>query len=222
MSRQLKDVTLEAYLANALAPDVRAQVEQTVASSPEDAARVEALRAETQAFLFKHPPAAFAARLQAKQGVPWFRRLWLIVPALAASAAAFLVLFASPPPAPEVITKGAVAVTVHRQTAKGSEVLEASAIVHAGDALRFAVTTPSAGYVWVLLRAGPKDLPLLPENATSPVQVEGGQTLLDGAVTLDGESTFEIFVVAWSPTPFTLDDVASPRVTRVERRFEKR
>jgi len=64
--RQLSDFMLEQYLADALDAKARSHVEAVVARSPADAARLEALRADSAELLRQHPPEAMVARYRAQ------------------------------------------------------------------------------------------------------------------------------------------------------------
>ncbi len=53
--RKLKDAPLERYLADALPARARARMEALLAASAKDRQRLEELRADSAAFLSKHP-----------------------------------------------------------------------------------------------------------------------------------------------------------------------
>jgi anti-sigma factor RsiW len=67
--RQLSDLMLEKYLADALDAKSRKHVEDVVAKSPADAARLEALRADSADFLRRYPPESMVARYEAQASV---------------------------------------------------------------------------------------------------------------------------------------------------------
>ena len=208
MSRQVKDQVLEAFLAQTLDSAARTQVELLVASSPDDQARVAELRAESLAFLIQHPPAAFVAKLAPPKARAWWATPWAWVP-LGALVAAGLALFVVQEKSaeredPEVTVKGerALALTIHRRTETGSEVLAPDAVVHAGDELRFSVTSPARGFVAVF--SGDALTVLVPSSEGQAVAAPMGLALLDGAGQLDEAPGPERFALIWSAEPFTV------------------
>jgi len=74
-NRRIPDLMLERYLADAMDAKARRQVEALLAESPADAARLAELRANSEAFLQRHPPEGMLAHLRtlnlsAEQRVP--------------------------------------------------------------------------------------------------------------------------------------------------------
>lgn len=86
------DATIERYLAGELSEEATASLESEIASAPALKARVDALKAEREAFFAADPPAAFAHRLMTRLDVakeqsvkvPWWRTA--LVPVFATTA----------------------------------------------------------------------------------------------------------------------------------------
>lgn len=207
MSRRLKDPLLEKYLAGALDEAARADLEKTLAQSPEDLRRVEELRADSAAFLVQHPPAAFAAKVARPAWGGW--KPWAWLPLAAAVAAGVLLVVRRPvEPEEELTVKGAVVLVLHRKVADASELVGAGAALHAGDTLRFEIRAPGRGWVAVL-GVDPAGAPTLyaPPGGTQPIHLESGTAVLDDAVVLDDAKGPESFLVVWASAPYDLQAV---------------
>lgn len=204
MSRQVKDPVLEAYQAETLDAAARAQVEQLLATSPADQARLTELRAESQAFLIQHPPAAFVAKLAPQKAKAWWA--WLPLAALVATGLAVVVIQGREgvTGGPAVSFKGeqGLALTIHRRTDSGSEVLGPDAVVHAGDEVRFSASAPAPGYLAIF--SGDELTALVPNSEGPAMSAPMGVVLLDGAGKLDEAPGPEHFVLIWSAQPFTV------------------
>lgn len=184
--RPIPEALLERYLAGDLGADERRALEERLAASEPDRDRLAALRADTAAFLIKHPPGPVAAKLATPsraRGFAW----WLAPVALAASAMVAVVLF-NPPPAtePDVTLKGDLALAVYRQTAAGSERVESGAVLKPGDKVRFEVRTKEPGFVAVLSRDGAGHVTVYyPYQAAEAGPYRPAEPLLPGAIALD-------------------------------------
>ncbi|MDX2015892.1 MAG: hypothetical protein SFW67_37205 [Myxococcaceae bacterium] len=202
------DALLERYLANDLSPEARATIDAALAESPEVRARLEALRADSAAFLIKHPPGPLAARLAPP------RRRWLLwLPVALASAAAALVVVLLQPAEDESTTKGSITVMAFRQTADGGvQPLPAGARVRAGDKVRFRVTAPD-GYVAVLSRDGAGTVSTyFPYGGATAAAFDSKQPLLPVAIALDAVEGRELVWAVHGPTAFSL----APLVKQLE------
>jgi hypothetical protein len=201
------DAVLERYLAGELSAELRASVEAWVADSPEVRARLASLRADSAAFLIKHPPGPVVAKLE-----PARRRwvLWLPL-ALASTAAALLVVLRSPED--ESTTKGTIALAAFRQVADGgAELIRPGATLREGDVVRFSVTAPS-GFVAVLSRDGAGQVSIyVPAGGTDAVPFDATRPALPGATRLDAVKGRELVWALHGTTPFSL----APLVKQVE------
>ncbi|MCU0696630.1 MAG: DUF4384 domain-containing protein [Myxococcaceae bacterium] len=202
------DALLERYLANDLSPEARAAIDAALAESPEVRARLEALRADSAAFLIKHPPGPVAARLEPT------RRRWLVwFPLVLASTAAAVLVVLRTPDEDESTTKGSITLTAYRQTADGGvEPLLAGARVVPGDKVRFRVTAPD-GYVAVLSRDGAGTVSTyFPYGGATAAAFDSKQPLLPVAIALDGVEGRELVWAVHGPTAFSL----APLVKQLE------
>ncbi|MFZ5472252.1 MAG: hypothetical protein ACOZIN_22700 [Myxococcota bacterium] len=203
MSRRVKDPLLERYLAGDLPAEAKARVEETLASSEGDRQRLEELRADSAAFLFKHPPGAFAAKVRSRRS----RLFWLsalLAPLAVAAVALLLVL----PGEDAYTTKGSLVLVLHRKTDTGSEPLSHGAEVKPGDRLRFEVRAGGAGYVAVLGRDARGQVSVyLPFDGREAVPYDPKAPMLDQAIELDGTLGQEELFAFYSPQPFALAPV---------------
>ncbi len=209
MTRKVKDIMLERYLADAMPADQRAALEKTLSESPADAARVAELRADSQAFLIQHPPAPFAARVLEKEKKPFWRWLWLPVTAALATLMAFMVLSPSVKPVePEFGIKGALTLSLHRKTPSGSEVLTPGMALSSGDSIRFEVKTPKPGYVAILgTDVSGRPTVFVPAVGANALKMERAAEVLPDAIELDNSAGPERFTALWSAEPFALQTV---------------
>jgi hypothetical protein len=207
-ARRVQDAVLEMYLASALDEPARARVERVLAESEVDRARLAELRADSEAFLLSHPPAAFAARLEPARRRTERRWLPWLGTALAASAAVFGGVLLRPvveTPEPEYVAKGAVTLTVYRRQAGGGVPVQPGEALGAGDALQFEVKAGTSGYVAVLSRDGAGHVTVYyPYGGDAAAAYVPGQPLLPGAIELDGTPGTEQLYALFSPEPFTL------------------
>lgn len=202
MSRRLKDAVLEKYLAGDAGAELAAMVERTLDGSPDDAARLAELRADSAAFLLLHPPGRAAQKL-----APAPRRLFAWAP-LAGALAAALVLVLLPRLEPTSSVKGGLALTVHRRTAEGSQALSPGTVLHPGDELRFELRAGGPGYAALYERDGTGALSLLAPRGGSHARALVPQVpVLPEAVRLDASAGPETFIAVFSPRPFALSVV---------------
>jgi len=204
MTRRLKDPVLEKYLAGAMDDAARAEVDKTLAESPEDAQRLKELQADNDAFLIKHPPGAFAAKA-VPDAVPFWKRPILWAPLVAGLAAVVVLLVKPPGVEPATTVKGSVALVLHRKTPTGSEEIGPDGVLHPGDTLRFEVRSGAAGAVAVFGRDATGVIRYAPqaENAAP----SAGNTLLPGAISLDEARGPETFYAVWAPRSFDTETV---------------
>ncbi len=209
--RPIPEALLERYLANALGADEKKALEERLAASESDRARLDALRADAAAFLIKHPAGPVAAKLAA----PSRRRSWalLLAPVGLALSAFVAVVLLKPPPEPDVGLKGDLALAVYRQTAAGSERLESGAEVKPGDKLRFEVRAQDPGHVAILSRDGAGHVTVYyPYAATRSAPYRPEEPLLPGAIALDDTLGAEDVWALYGREPFEL----APAIQRLE------
>lgn len=201
-SRRIPDALLERYLAEALDTEAKAHLEKLLSESSADQARLEALRADSAAFLLRHPPEAVAARLESSQKRPaWFRWPMLLVPVL---AAAVVLLVVGLPDDPYTI-KGSVVLVLHRKVGQGSAPVSPDVPLVPGDAIRFEVKAPASGFVAVLGRDARGTITVYyPYGGTKPTAFDASQPLLPGAISLDDTLGREDVYVLHSAHAFEL------------------
>ena len=214
-SRRIPDSLLEHYLADALDARTRAQLEETMASSPLDQARLQELRADSAAFLTQHPSGPLVERFrQQRQRRQWWRR-WpvLLMPTFTVLFLS-LVVFAGPLRElserwgliePPYQTKGPAILVVHRKTDQGSEVVRSSVPLAPGDSIRFEVKAAGSGFVAVLgLDARGVVTVYHPYDGAAAAPYDVAQPFLPGAFVLDETLGREDLYVLTSPRPFEL------------------
>jgi hypothetical protein len=198
--RHIPDALLERYLADALPAEAKSRLESTLASSPEDQARLAELRADSAAFLLQHPPGPLVARFQEdSQRAKGWRRPLLLAPLLAATAAA-VVLAVLPPP---YTIKGSVLLVLHRKEGAGSAIVPREGPVAPHASIRFEVKGATGGFVAILSRDPQGTLTVYhPFGGTAAAPYDAAQPLLPGAIELDGTLGREDIYVLHSAQPF--------------------
>lgn len=207
--RPLPDALLERYLAGDLTGESLAKVERAIAESPSERARVEELRADSAAFLIRHPPGPLAAKLEKP------KRRWMLWVPLATAAAALLIFFVRPPVEPERSVKGSVVLTVFRQRGDAPvEQLENGATVRPGDHVRFSITAPADGFVAVISRDGAGKVSTYhPFGSAQAAPHKAKEPLLQSAIALDDVRGKERVWAVFSEKPFEL----APLLQQIER-----
>jgi hypothetical protein len=203
--RRIPDSLLERYLADALDAKTRAQLEAILADSPGDRAHLEALRADSAAFLIQHPPGPLVERFrQERQRTRRWRWPELLIPTFAAAAIALLV-FLPRIIEPTFTTKGPAILVLHRKTDQGSAVVSSNEPLAPGDTLRFEVKASSNGYLAVLGRDAKGVVTVYhPYGGTAAEPFETSQPVLPGAIVLDDTLGREDLYVLHSARPFAL------------------
>jgi anti-sigma factor RsiW len=210
-ARRIPDSLLECYLADSLDALTRAQLETLMASSPEDRARLEELRADSAAFLLHHPQGPMVERFrQERKRRRWWRWPELVVPAF---AAVFLVLLTFhndikslfTPDAPDILSKGPAILVVHRKTDQGSEVVRSDMPLVPGDSIRFEVKAAGSVFLAVLGQDAHGVVSVYhPYQGTAAVSYDVTQPLLPGAFVLGDTLGREDLYTLTSPRPFDL------------------
>jgi len=205
--QRIPDSLLERYLADALDELTRAHLETILASSPVDKARLKELRADSNTFLFQHPPEALVERLQQQRTRrPWWRHWPVLLAPVAAVAMVLLVLPRRPTTGPDILTKGPAILVVHRKTDQGSEVVSSGTPLVPGDSIRFEVRAAGSGFVAVLGRDARGVVTVYhPYEGTAAARFEAAQPYLPGAFVLDETLGREDLYVLTSPRPFELE-----------------
>ena len=206
--RALTDLQIERALAEAR--DLPAKATEA------DRARAAELRAANDAYLASVDVDVEVRRIQARvrieqsQGTPspgrgkrWF--MW-IAPfgALAAAAAVVLVLIRRPANDDDVITKGGIALVLHRP----SGTLHDGDTVTPGERIRFEVSGTQAGYVAITGVDGSGK-----HSIYVPVRSIGRDRLLPGAIELDATPGDEHFIATFATHPFDLSAVPADAQT---------
>ena len=196
--RKIADALLERYLADDLPAPLRAQLDETLPRSAEDAARLAELRGETAAFLARHPPAAMAERLTPRRR----RWVWSLFAIPVAAAATLLLL---PAREPDVSAKGGVSVAIFAQRGTDTFRVGPADELAPGDRVRFEVRSATAGYAAVLGRDAAGAVTLYaPFGGTAPRAYDPRAPLLDDTIALDaGEGAEDVYALV-SSKPFSL------------------
>ncbi|MBK7862864.1 MAG: DUF4384 domain-containing protein [Archangiaceae bacterium] len=204
-ARHIPEALLERYLAGDVAPSQRAELEARIAADPQAQQRLAALRADSAAYLIKHPPGPVAHKLAARPKKSWWALL--AAPMAVAAAALFFVL-----QRPAVTReddfgiKGDLAVAVYRQNDVGQgERVEPGATLKGGDRVRFEVRAGRDGWVAILSRDGTGHVTVYyPYQGATAARYSANEALLPGAIGLDDTRGTEDVWVLFSPKPFAL------------------
>lgn len=216
--RKFTDLELERLLANDLPAARASEIEATATLA--DRARLDELRAESQAFLEQVDVAAevraIGRRMEQVTPAPrGLARWWKWVAsggALVAATAAIVFVVTRPGPDrprssdDDLQVKGdEITLIVHtpqRRLASGDT-------VRPGDRLRFEISAAEPGYLAVIGIDG-TGAPTVyyPERGTGPAAIEvRGSQLLPGAIELDATPGDETFHAVFARRPFTLEAV---------------
>lgn len=205
--RPIPQALLERYAAGDLPPEQQQHIAQQLAASADEQRRLDELRADSAAFLVKHPPGPLAAALSPARRPRW---LTALAPALAVAAVAVLAVVyrGTTINEPDIGVKGAVSLTVWRQTPSGEpERLSPGAPLKAGDQLRFEVRAPRDGWVAVLSRDGAGAInTYYPPQGEIAARYLAAEPVLPGAIGLDDTTGTETLWVLFSERPFTLNE----------------
>lgn len=206
--RRVKDAVLEMYVASALDEEARAKVEAALEESEADRARLAELRADSAAFLLQHPPAAFAARLEPGKQVPrWSVFAGAALAALALAVFAGVLLMRPVAGPPEYAAKGGPVLEVYRKQGDSAVPVRPGDTLGAGETIQFDVKAGASGYVAVLSRDGAGHVTVYyPYGGDAAAAYTPGQSLLPGAIELDGTPGAESLYALYSPEPFTLSE----------------
>lgn len=213
---RIPDWQLERYALGELPPERLAAIRARLATDPELAARLDALRADDAAFLAAWPPRRVVPGLEARAAArPGGRPLVWLAPVLA--VAAVVVVVGRGPDAPSVGTPPDPAVEevgrvkgvspelrVYRNAAGEVERLAAGAAAHAGDLLQVGYVAAGAGYGVVFSIDGNgvvTDHAVGMDGAAVPL-TRGGEDRLVNAYELDDAPRFERFFLVTSDAPF--------------------
>jgi hypothetical protein len=210
--RRIPDVLLERYLTDSLDAEQRSRLEAALADAPQERARLEALRADSAAFLIRNPPGPLVAKLREPRRRWW--RSWpaLLVEGLAVVAAASL-LFALQGESllqlfrddPEFNVKGSVVLVLYRKAGNSGVPVAPGGMLAPQDVLRFEVKAAASGFVAVLSRDGRGIASVYhPFEGAEAAAYDTHQPVLPGAVELDDTLGHEDVYALYSPHPFEL------------------
>ncbi len=203
--RRIKDVVLERYLAGALDDAARRAIEDALDKSEPDKRRLAELRADTEAFLVRHPPGPFVAKWEA---VRKRKRFAWMLPAvlLPVAAAAAALLYARREP--EFAVKGEVVLVLHKRQGDSTVRVEPGAALSPGDSIRFEVRSPLKGYVAVVGRdASGAVTAYHPFGALAAAPYDPASPVLPGGIQLDLTRGRETVWALFSTDPIDLGPI---------------
>jgi len=202
MSRKLTDLQLERFLADAMSPAERAQVDAALGRSPEDAEALRLMKADTEALMVQLPPAAFVEKVMpTKPGSRAFGAWWAALATFAAVVVA-VVVWRSSPDEDDLRVKGSVGWKVLASGKGAVRTLAPRDAIVPGETLSFQVTSAEPRYVAVLSHAPDGWFVYAPA-----VRIESGQSVLQTAALLDETVGDETLFLASSEAPFDADAV---------------
>jgi hypothetical protein len=216
-SREAGHPSARALETRAFAPEGAAsapEVEHHLRACDSCRERVAALREERTRFLRERPASAFVSRVLERQPRTawWTRPFWAFgVLPMAVAAALVLLLVRPGDSAPPVRLKGLAGLSlellVSHEGAAARAVAEDEPL-GPGDVLRFRVTVPGEGHVFIanLDEAG-HFTRYFPLAGARGAPLEGGAHLLPGGVVLDDARGEERITVFFSPEPLEERDV---------------
>jgi hypothetical protein len=196
MTPHLSDLALDRLrTGEALSVETRAHLE----SCGQCAARKAELDEDAAAFARAAPIAELAAATRRRLGShAWqARRRRVVYGAMAMLSAAAVLLLMWRAPEPELRAKGGVALDLFRKRATGEvEALLPLGRVLPGDALRFRLGTPQAGYATIISIDGAGVVSTYYPDAPELAPIARGRNqLLDAAIELDGTLGKERLIV---------------------------
>ncbi|HLL06223.1 MAG TPA: hypothetical protein VK539_36965 [Myxococcaceae bacterium] len=201
-TRRIPDALLERYLASALPEEHKARLEGLLSTSAEDQARLRQLRADSEAFLLRHPPGPWMARLEQQRRSRQWRWAWRLVPALAAVAAVVLLWVSTQAP---VAPRGPVALSLHLETEQGRVPVGPDVDLHPGDSVHLEVKGSSNGFAAVLSRDSRGVIRLYHSNGRGGAATyDVALPMLPGTVTLSEAPEREDLYALHSVSPFEL------------------
>lgn len=160
------------------------------------------LKTFTAEFLAARPTERFVKNLQRGRRP---RQLALIGALVAAALAVFLLV----PREPEVHFKGSLS-SITLKRGETLSALTSGTPLQPGDALRFSVNAPAAGFAVVLERDDSGRVTVVaPFDARAPLAVGEGLTVLPDSAVLDAVKGRERFVTIFSPHAFDLHEVSA-------------
>jgi len=220
---RIPDLLLERYRLGEALPDERGRLERSLEQDAELRLRLEQLERSDAEIRRRYPPEWLAARVgerlpkpRERRRAPWARVLSLPL----AIAAAVLVILAPrflerrPGPAPAAEGGDRIkglepALSLHRKTVGGSELLAEGALVRAGELVRIGYRSAGRPYGVILSLDGRGEVTLhLPAAGERAARMRGGDTvLLDRAYELDDAPRWECFYLVTSGAAFDVAPV---------------
>jgi anti-sigma factor RsiW len=230
MSRETRegrvpDLLLERYWLGEMLPDERGQLERALEQNEELRRRLEELERSDAEIRRSHPPEWLAARVEERRPKPQpgrRRPFWAVAwPVPLAVAATVLAVFAPrllgpprPGPVPAAENGDRIkglepALSLHRKTVAGSELLAERALVRAGELVRIGYRSAGRPYGVIFSLDGRGAVTLhLPSGGERAARLHSGDTvLLDRAYELDDAPRWECFYLVTSETPFDVAPV---------------
>lgn len=224
---RIPDLVLERYLLGELPAERAAEVKRRLAEDPAEAERLEELRRDNAATLIQHPPRQVAEQIRRRAGRPSRSspRTWMFVltPALAATAAFALMIRADPAGVPigvdcdpadpacteTILTKGSPHLVIHRNVAGRSERMQPGSTAKARDLLQVSYRAFGAPYGVIFSIDGRGSVTLhYPEQpGQSQSLLKGGEISLPRAYELDDAPEFERFFFVTAKAPIDIDAV---------------
>lgn len=205
----MNDWMLERFLLGELPPEQRRAVEAQLATDGALRARLDALRSSDAQLRARFPAGEVKREVERRRARSEARtprpRAWVAVPTLALATVLAVILWPSVPSGDVVRTKGATRLLAYRQLEEQVELLEASAVLRAGDAvqLRYRLDGRTRhGVVLSIDGRGTITRHLVTENGTSEPLSPKGEVSLPRGYQLDDAPGFERFFLVTRDAPF--------------------